>query len=250
MFLNNLFILHFGSLEEMNNHKRLHESAKQIEKKEVVKNLLWIAVVLLVLYISIRLIGMDDLHQRVDAWGIYGPLLLIIAKASTMVFAPLGGFPLYIIAGTFFGFTKGLIYVLIGDALGATISFYISRLFGKKIAEFFVSKSGMKAVEDVLVHMGTTKGFFQARLAFIAFPEAASYAAGLTKINFWKFLVITLSVGLIPEAILVAFGDILTKNLNSLTVALLGVMSGLLTVLLFLWFYSHAKRKSSKSTSD
>src|SRR3989344_7233504 len=110
------------------NHSKLHKKAVGISRKELIKNIVWIALVLLIFYISIRIIGTDNLKEKVEAVGIFGPIILIALKASTVVFAPLGGAPIYLAAGTIFGFFKGTLYILIGDFLGFTISFHISRI--------------------------------------------------------------------------------------------------------------------------
>jgi uncharacterized membrane protein YdjX (TVP38/TMEM64 family) len=68
----------------------------------------------------------------------------------------------------------------------------------------------MHVAEKIVKTMETTGGFLFARICFAPMPEIIAYASGLTKIKFWKFFVINLMVGIIPQTILVWGGDALT----------------------------------------
>src|SRR3989344_4033164 len=143
-------------------------------KKALFINVLWFVLVLGLIYVSISYLGISDIREKVEGLGAWGPLVLILAKASTLVFAPLGGAPLYPVAGALFGTLNGFIYVMVGDAIGSALCFFISRRFGKKIVHYFMSGPGMQVVERLLGHMGTTRGFIETRFFFIGFPEAIS----------------------------------------------------------------------------
>lgn len=231
--------------ENIQHDPRLHKKALGINTKELVMNAVWLVIILFLIYVSVRFIGIDNMKEKVMAAGIFGPLLLIFLKASTLVFAPLGGSPLYPVAGALFGFTKGFIYVFLGDVLGSVMSFYISRIFGRKIASYFLSKPGMHAADDILRHIGTTKGFIQARLIFIGFPEAINYGAGLTTISFWKFITISILIGAIPIAVLVAFGEVLTQKTAAPFIIGLSIASFVIMALGLWWFYKQAKNRES-----
>ncbi len=55
--------------------------------------------------------------------------------------------------------------------------------------------------------MGTVKGFFVARVCFVALPEAVAYGAGLTALPYLPFALIYASIGVVPAAILAWMGD-------------------------------------------
>ena len=171
-------------------------------------NLIMLALVLGGLYVVFRYFDTETIKQFVESAGIWAPLALITAKASTIVFAPIGGTPLYPLAGALFGFWGGFTYLIIGDALGGIISFYISRIWGRKVVSYFFPDN--KLLDRVLRVLGSVKGLLVARVAFISFPELISYAAGLTRIPFWQFFVIFISVSVIPVAALVGLGTLFT----------------------------------------
>lgn len=178
-------------------------------KKALVANVLWIIVILGLIYVSTSYFGGSDIRAKVESVGIWGPAVLIIAKASTLVFAPLGGAPLYPVAGALFGTQSGFIYVMLGDAIGSTLCFFLGRKFGRRIVHRFVTGSGMPIIERLLGHMGTTRGFIETRIFFIGLPEAVSYAAGLTRLPFRTFIVVNTLAYILPNAFFVWAGDAL-----------------------------------------
>ncbi|MEK7502928.1 MAG: VTT domain-containing protein [Patescibacteria group bacterium] len=223
----------------------MHEEAHKISKSEILRNIFILILVIAAIYGFSIFLGIENIREKVEGAGVFGPLFLIVLKALTLIIAPLSGSPLYPISGALFGFTKGFIYMTIGDVLGTSISFYISRIFGRKVAEYFVTKYGMKAVDDVLKHLGTKRGMLRARLIFFGFQEAVAYAAGLTSISFWWFLLIHNSVNIVPHAILVALGDSLAYKLDGTVILLGGVVVFLLTLLGSWWFFKKSKEEQT-----
>lgn len=118
-----------------------------IERREFIQSIVWLVLIFVAISGTAWVIGFDGIKEKVASAGIFGPVLVVVAKASTLVFAPLGGLPIYPIAGVLFGFTKGFFLTLIGDMLGATISFYISRWFGRTVVQYLLSKPGLQVAE-------------------------------------------------------------------------------------------------------
>lgn len=149
----------------------------------------------------------------VERAGIWAPLALIAVKASTIVIAPLGGAPLYPLAGALFGFWGGVLYLMIGDAIGASISFWLSRIYGRRIVNHFFPDN--ETIRRVLHAFGTFRGFLVGRVALIALPELISYAAGLTRIRFLTFFIVFNVIEIFPTALLAAIGTFLTQSNGS-----------------------------------
>lgn len=81
----------------------------------------------------------EVLRGYIERAGIWAPVLFIALKASTVVIAPLSGGPLYPLVGAFFGFFPGLIYAIIGDIIGYTLAFFISRKLGHPVVAKLMS---------------------------------------------------------------------------------------------------------------
>ncbi len=183
-----------------------------MERREAVQNILWLFLFVGLMVAASFFISIEELAALVARAGFWGPLLLIVLKASTIVIAPLSGSPLYPLAGALFGGSIGLLSIVLGDMLGAVISFYISRRYGKAVVARFLSASNLKFLDTALSYMGSVKGFLIARILFSPLPEVASYGAGLTTIPFWPFFFIHSVVGLVPAMVLVWFGASLSLS--------------------------------------
>lgn len=222
----------------------MHEEAHKISKSEILRNIFILAFVIAVIYGFSRFMGIENIREKVESVGIFAPLFIIILKASTLIIAPLGGGPLYPIAGALFGFWKGFLYITLGDFIGLAGCFLISRFLGRKVATYFVTKYGMKAVDDVLKHLGTRRGLLRAGIIFISLPEAVAYAAGLTNLSFWWFLLIMNLIGVVPHIIFVWLGDVLVNHLNGPIIFLGTVIVGTFTVLGSWWFFKKSKEEN------
>ena len=215
--------------------------------KEIIRNIIYIIFVLLIFQFLVNLIGIDNLQQKINNLGIFGPIIFIFLKSAAIVFAPLSGTPLYLIAGSLFGVSKGILFLIIGDFIGFTISFYISRIFGKKVAIYFLSKTGMKVVKDVLNHIGTTKGLIQSCIAFIGFSEVVSYAAGLTNLSYLKAISTIVLIELIPLVIIVKIGEATISSSGESSLSLLNIIIIVIAIIGIFWLYLQSKKNSQNS---
>lgn len=176
------------------------------------------------LFFVSKFLGAGTLHAWVESAGVWAPLAFVLAKASTIVIAPLAGSFLYPLGGASFGLWNGIALAALGDSLGSSIAFFISRRFGRPLAEKFLGgESGMLA--QVLSMMGTVRGFFITRLILITAHDLLSYAAGLTKLPYIPFILIHVSISLIPTAILTGLGNSLFEGSGVTTgILLTGMM--------------------------
>ena len=180
--------------------------------------------------------------ERIELWvqnaGPWAPIVLVLAKISTIVFAPLSGALLYPLAGTLFGFWEGLLLVLLGDAIGSSIAFWISRLYGRTVVDHLLGKDS-SLLGRVLGLIGTPRGFFITRIFFIMGQDLMSYAAGLTRLSYVPFILIHTAVGIVPTILLTWFGAVLIESGNG--IPLIGILVGMgilagLSALAFMWY--------------
>ena len=92
----------------------------------------FVFVAILVLFYFFDL---SDVQSFVDRFGVWAPVVFVLTKAATIIFAPLSGSPLYPMAGALFGCWKGFFILMVGDILGGGIAFWISRKYGLKITK-------------------------------------------------------------------------------------------------------------------
>jgi uncharacterized membrane protein YdjX (TVP38/TMEM64 family) len=191
---------------------------------DTVKNALIFFIAIGSLFALAHAIGDDELRSFVEDAGPWGWFVLILAKASTMIFAPLSGSLLYPLAGSLYGFWTGWLLVIIGDFIGGTVTFWIGRLWGRTLTERFLGND-VAFLNKALELTGSVKGFLIARIMMISLPELATYAAGLTRISYLPFAAIHVIVGLFPSGILTATGSYIIEGNFWGTGITLGIMS-------------------------
>lgn len=204
---------------------------EKASQSELPKHGFGIVLVLALMGVMFLFFDVDQIRALVERAGIWGPIIFIVAKASTIVVAPISGSAIYPMAGAVFGFTNGFIYTFLGDALGSTIAFWLSRTFGVKIARRMLGAGDSNYLTHVLDYLDSWRGLIEARVFFSALPEAVAYAAGLSKLSFPKFFLVQMAVAVPTIAILVQFGSLMNMSDNPLIIgALLGgsilVMAG------------------------
>ena len=112
-----------------------------------------------------------------------------------------------------FGWKLGFIYAEIGVVGGAVVAFWIARKYREPVVRRFVTLQKLHTWEDTL---SERKKFWSlVGLRLITGPllfDFVNYVAGLTKINFGKFLVATI-IGSLPMMIpIYYFGDKLLSH--------------------------------------
>lgn len=203
-----------------------------------------IAVTIVLLVAVFFVFDLAHIRAIIEASGIWGPLIFIVAKALTIVVAPISGSAIYPMGGALFGFWPGVTYLLLGDALGSTVAFFIARYLGSGAVARMVGKEG-GYVAIILEHLNSWKGLIEARIFFAALPEAVAYAAGLSQLPFYKFFIVQMLGAVVPVMILVRFGSLIDMVDNPL---ILGGFLGMGTIVMLAGgglFLYHIRRKSA-----
>lgn len=153
--------------------------------------------------------GAEVMRSIVSSAGPWSPLVFVLLKASTYVFAPLSGTPLKLVAGAVFGVWEGLVLSLVGDVLGGTLNFWIARIFGRPGISRFVGAKAIRQVDETIEHAGGWRALLVARVVLSSLYDFISYAAGLSRLSFRQYFWVTV-VGGVPSALLFVFiGDAL-----------------------------------------
>lgn len=173
----------------------------------------------------------DQLRAQVDAWGLWGPFLLILLMAAAIVFSPIPSGPIAVVAGAAYGPVLGTALVVAGSLLGAVVAFWIARCVGYESLRCWPAARGMLHKLDD----GRSQTrlmmivFFSRLLPFVSF-DAVSYVAGLTPLTFWRFGVATLA-GVVPVSFALAyFGDHVAAATSGKAMLFLMVAGGITLV--------------------
>jgi uncharacterized membrane protein YdjX (TVP38/TMEM64 family) len=137
-----------------------------------------------------------ELLEWIDAQGAWAAVLFIIVMALVVVFI-LPGIFFTMGAGYVFGIVAGVFYVVAGTTIGSALAFLIARhIFGERAKKFVMSRSKLSLVNDEM-----TKHDFKIVLLTRLIPffpgKLSNYFFGLTKFNFWHYVLASF-IGYIP----------------------------------------------------
>jgi len=160
------------------------------------------------------------IQRFIESTGIFGPVMIIMMMTLAILVSPLPSAPIAIAAGALYGHIWGTLYVLTGSLCGATGAFFVSRYLGyeyvqKLTKDYFPPKF----LDSQNALMGIV--FATRLMPFISF-DVMSYAAGLTSLLLWRFVVATL-LGIVPSSFFLAHvgSEVATAELNRIAVAVL-----------------------------
>lgn len=117
---------------------------------------------------------------------------VVYAIISTVIIA-LPIVPLMPIALHLYGLFVGGLITLLGTLIGSAICFYLARRYGKKMVVKMMGKHLFSEIEH-LTHVDNPKTFFFVRIFGNNYFDTISYIAGLSKIKFTSYFLITLVV--------------------------------------------------------
>ncbi len=135
----------------------------------------------------------ERIQRVVGNAGLLGPVVYVVLLVVQAVVAPLPAPALAMGAGYSFGIYEGFLLTWFGALLGGVISFWISRWIGR---DFVAGSERMQRLDRYVDQHGAITIFVLRLLPLVSF-DAISYAAGLSSISFWRFLVAT-ALGMLP----------------------------------------------------
>lgn len=162
----------------------------------------------------------------VEAAGVLGPIVIVALMTIAIVASPIPSAPIAMAAGAAYGHTFGTVLVVIGAELGAILAFLLARQLGRPFVERHLGQrvsAGLLGSQNMLTFLV----FGSRLLPFLSF-DMISYAAGLSKLQFWRFAIATLA-GIIPASFLLAHVGSEAMNGNTRTATLTALALGAFT---------------------
>ncbi len=132
------------------------------------------------------------IREFVAQYGVRAPFILIGLQILQIIFAPIPGHLIGFVAGYLFGAIKGTTFCLIGIVIGASITFWIGRIFGRGLLKLFISPKSMKKFDDYVVRKGPFIIFVLLLVPFSPLGDILYYLSGLTAIPFLIYIIMVL----------------------------------------------------------
>jgi uncharacterized membrane protein YdjX (TVP38/TMEM64 family) len=143
------------------------------------------------------------LQQYVTGLGAWSAVWYPLLFAACNILLLPGGI-LSVGAGFFFGLWWGFLIVLVGNSIGAAISFALSHWLGRRYLEARLADSPMLKVLDNAVARDAWKIIFLSQLHPLFPTSLLNYLFGLTRIRFWAYMLWT-AVGRAPGLFLYTY---------------------------------------------
>ncbi len=152
------------------------------------------AVIIGSIMLAIRALPLNDLMEGLRTWieglGVWGPIVFaLIYIVATVCFVP--GAILTLAIGATFGLLVGFITVSIGSVIGAALAFLISRYVARGTIQRMADSSPKFGAIDEAISEGGWKIVGLLRLSPAIPFNLQNYLYGLTKIVFWKYVLVS-----------------------------------------------------------
>ncbi len=187
---------------------------KRFKQKEFWQGVISVLLFGIMIYSGAHFVGTTDIQDKVNRAGVWAPLAFILIKSSTIIFAPLNGAPVYLVAHKLFPFKTAFIYLFIGDMLGFSVVFYISRHFGRTMLRKILTTEQFEQMQKFLLRTANWKGLIVTRLTLPGFADMISYSVGLTHIPYWQYALVTMAFVIINITIMLTLGAAFIENIK------------------------------------
>ena len=167
----------------------------------------------------------ERIRTVIQAAGSWGPLLYIMAQALQVVtiFWPV---PLEIAGGFLFGLPLGLLYSILGLALGSMLAFLLGRWLEKKFVARLVHPHTMKHLRNLMKREGSLTAFLLFLIPGIP-KDFVCYFLGLTRMSL-AFFMVGATVARLPGTVLLSMeGAQVYKGHYAVTLGLAALYIGL-----------------------
>ena len=146
--------------------------------------------------------------------GNWGILLILFLRLISIVIPILPGTYCLLISGYLFGLVNGLLISFVADLLSCSISFSLSKRFGRKILKRVMSKKYLNKFENLSKKYLEKNFFLLTGFLMTGWFDFVSYGVGLTKLRWRKFLLALIVSVLLSDLPFVATGNGFRKLQN------------------------------------
>lgn len=169
--------------------------------------------------VALGLLGREVPSQlpRFTAWvaslGAWGPVAFVAGYSiAPVIFAP--AFLLTIAAGALFGFVQGVIYVMIGATIGATLAFLTGRYLARRFVEGLLAREPRLQIIDRAVERQGFRLVALLRMSPAVPFVLLNYALGLSRVRLLDY--VAASIGMLPVVAMYVYSGKIAGDLASL----------------------------------
>jgi len=181
--------------------------------------------------LALEILGRGDvagLRDYILSFGAWAPIVSALLMVLQALVAPLPAFLLSFANGLAFGVFWGGMLSLASASLAAAVIFSIARFLGRGPAEAIVGRAHLGAADRWFLRWGAYAVLF-ARLVPVVSFDVVSYAAGLTSMRFWRFMIATI-IGMAPATFIYSFFGERAPQYVQVLLAVFGIVIAIVLV--------------------
>ena len=145
----------------------------------------------------------DELRLWVDQFGALAPVVFVLLQTAQVIFAPIPGQIVALVAGYLFGPVAGTVYSLTGVLIGSAIAFLLARRYGRAFVESMIHEDAVSRFDSFVDTVG-----IPGLIAFVVVPglpdDVVCFLSGLTKWRFRTFMT-AIAVARLPAYVLTVY---------------------------------------------
>ncbi|MEA5596785.1 TVP38/TMEM64 family protein [Rivularia sp. UHCC 0363] len=157
--------------------------------KKILIATFFVIILYLIMAFTLQTIGLDNAQLFIKKTGVWSPIVFIILCALSLIIAPLSGSSLFVVGGTLFGKHNAFLLSYIATIIGCSANFWISRKFGRKVAQRFIGKANLDELDKFIDRFKNHRSILYMILIMPLSQDIISYAIGLTRIKYTHFLI-------------------------------------------------------------
>lgn len=178
--------------------------------------------------------GIERLRSNVEQMGIWAFVVVGGLRLTSVIIPALPGTAYSILAGGLFGFGSGLTVICIADLVSCSLSFYLSRRYGRSLVTKLAGDRAMNPIDRFSQKNLEHNFWLITAFLMTGLFDFVAYGVGLTKTPWRKFApALIISVAISNPPIVALGAGLLESGKLLLGFALLGVFAlGLITAIL------------------
>lgn len=181
------------------------------------------------------------IHDWVDGFGWFGPILIIIAMVAQMFLIVIPSWLLMLVSILAYGSVWGSVIVFIAIFTASSVGYFIGRYFGPALVGRLLGPKTEDKIADFLEQYGIW-AIVITRLNPLLSNDAISFMAGILRMGYWKFIAATLA-GIAPLVLYIAILGQLSGGFK--TGLIWGSVVSLVLFIGYVWWDKN-RRKSQK----
>lgn len=209
-----------------NNDIKIKKNERLLSVIKLCLLVLLVAVLPLILYLTnkeffMQFKSIEAVQDYISKFGNMGALIFVGFQVFQVVVSVIPGEIFQVAAGFLFGHFKGFLLAMLGCLIGEIFCFWLARFLGKDFIRLFISEEKLSVYRE---RLNSKRAYTICFLLYLlpGIPkDIICYIAGITEIDFARFIAITMAARIPGVLGSIMMGSLIQKNQYHIALAIL-----------------------------